>query len=489
MVFVMAVTLYTSRVILQLLGVEDFGIYNIVGGLVSMFSLISGSLSDSVSRFLTIEIGRNDEEQLNKVFITSVNILIILAIIVFLAIESIGLWFLNYKMNINPDKLYAANWVFQLSMLSFIVNLLSIPYNAMIIAYEKMKIYAYISIIEVVCKLAICYLLLLTDERLILYSILLFIVALCLRLIYGIYCRKQFRASEYKWYWDLSIIRQMFGFASWNFLESMANLFKTQGVSMVINIFFGTLINAAQGVAIQVSNAIEQFSYNFMKALNPQIIKSYAVKDVDNVLYLSSTGTRFSFYFFTLLSVPIYYNINYILGIWLTIIPEWTDIFVKLILCSMLIETFSRTLITIILASGKIVKYKIGISIILFMNFPLSYICLKNGFPPSSIYVILAFMYVLCLCWRLYITTKVIEFSIFKYVIDTICHPLIIFGIICIVYGYLHNIIQNYSYYFIFEIIIGTLLSLGIIFIGGIKERERKALISIVAKKVKRFKY
>lgn len=485
MIFVMAVTLYTSRIILQILGVEDFGIYNIVGGLVSMFSLISGSLSDSVSRFLTFEIGRNNKERLNKVFITSINVHIILALVVFIAIETIGLWFLNSKMNINPDKLYAANWVFQFSMLTFIVNIFSIPYNAMIVAYEKMGIYAYISILEVVCKLTICYLLLLTKERLILYSILLFFVALILRLIYGLYCRKKFEASKYSWYWDIYIIKDMFGFASWNFWGSMANMFKSQGVSMLINVFFGTLINAAQGIAIQISNAIEMFSSNFMKALNPQIIKSYAIQNTNNVIYLSSAGTRFAFYLLLLLSVPIFYNIDYILGIWLTVIPEWTNIFVRLILCSMLIDTFSRTLITIIQASGKISKYQIGVSLIIFMNFPLSYICLKCKFPPSSIYVVQAFISILCLMWRLHIVKGLIQFSLLKYAADSIFRPTILLGVIMIAYGLLHRILLNFPYHFVIEVFIGSLFSIVTISLIGMQKKEKEFVINIINRKIK----
>lgn len=485
MVFVMAVTLYTSRVILHILGVEDFGIYNIVGGLVSMFTLISGSLSDCVSRFLTIEIGRNNKERLNKVFITSINVHIILSLIVFLSIETIGLWFLNSKMNINPDKLYAANWVFQFSMLTFIVNIFSIPYNAMIVAYEKMGIYAYISIIEVVCKLAVCYLLLFTEERLILYSILLFFIALVLRLIYGFYCRKQFEASKYSWYWDNCIIKEMFGFASWNFFGNIANIFKSQGVSMLINIFLGTLINAAQGIALQVSNAIEMFSSNFMKALNPQIIKSYAIQNTNDVIQLSSTGTRFAFYLLLLLSVPIFYNIEYILEIWLTIIPDWTSVFVKLILCSMLIDTFSRTLIVIIQASGKISKYQIGVSFIIFLNFPLSYFCLRNEFPPSSIYVVQAFISILCLFWRLYIVNGLIEISILKYFVDSIFRPIILLMIIMVMYGWIHKVLLELPYHFFIEVLIGSLLSIVIIGLFGMQNKEKKFVINIINKKIK----
>lgn len=293
----MAITLYTSRVILKYLGIEDYGIYNVVGGLVSMFSLISGSLSNSVSRFITFELGKGNNQKLRKIFSISVLIHIILAIIIFLAVEFIGVWFLNVHMNINESRISAANWVLQFSLLTFIVNIISVPYNAIIIAYEKMKAFAYVSILEVTLKLVAVYLLIISPiDRLIMYSFLLFLIAILLRVIYGIYCKTHFNECAIKLTWDKNIIIEMSQFAGWNFLGSLSNIFKTQGVNILINIFHGATLNAAQGIATQINNAVQSFSENFMTALNPQIIKSYASNDINRSLNMVKVGARLSFF-------------------------------------------------------------------------------------------------------------------------------------------------------------------------------------------------
>ena len=260
----MAITLYTSRVVLATLGVDDYGIYNVVGGFVAMFSVISGALSSAISRFITFELGHGDKDKLSRIFSTSVNIQILLGILILILGETVGIWFLNNRMNIPIERMTAANWVLQCSLISFTINLISVPYNAAIIAHEKMKAFAYVSILEAVLKLAIVYLLLVSDtDKLILYAILHVFVALSIRLVYGIYCNRNFSECRYHLVYDKSLLKEMSGFAGWNFLTNGAYILNTQGVNLLINIFFGVAINAARGIVAQIDSAIMQFVNSF----------------------------------------------------------------------------------------------------------------------------------------------------------------------------------------------------------------------------------
>lgn len=287
MLFLMAVSLYTSRVVLNALGVEDFGIYNVVGGVVAMFSVLSGSLSTAISRFITYELGKGNKENLNKIFSSAVTIQFGLAGIIILLAETIGIWFLNIKMNIPEVRMEAANWVFQFSILTFAINLISVPYNASIIAHEKMSAFAYISILEAVGKLTIAYLITISPiDKLIFYAILMCAVALVVRLTYGNYCKRHFSECTYHFSWDKLLLKQMFGFAGWNFIGASSAILRDQGGNVVINLFCGPTVNAARGIAFQVNNAVNQFVTNFMTALNPQITKSYASGDNEYMMTL-----------------------------------------------------------------------------------------------------------------------------------------------------------------------------------------------------------
>ena len=304
--FIMLVTLYTSRVVLNTLGVTDYGIYNVVGGVVMMFSVISGSLSSSISRFITYELGHGDFDRLKRIFSTSINIQIGISLVILVLAELFGVWFLNTKMNIPAERLSAANWVLQCSLLSFIINLISVPYNACIIAHERMSAFAYISILEAVLKLAVVYMLLVSPyDKLVTYAILLVIVALLIRLTYGQYCRRHFEESRYQFVYDKPLVKEMTSFAGWSFFGNSAYMLNVQGVDMLINIFFGVTLNAARGVATQVQNAVMQFVNNFAVAVNPQITKSYAAGEREYMNKLVCRGARFSYFLLLIFVVPL----------------------------------------------------------------------------------------------------------------------------------------------------------------------------------------
>lgn len=346
MLFLMVISLYTSRVILNALGVNDFGIYNVVGGVVAMFSILSGSLSSAISRFITFELGKGDEENLKKVFSASVTIQLVLSAIIVVLIEAVGVWFLNAKMSIPANRIYAANWVLQFSVITFVINLISVPYNSTIIAHERMSAFAYISILEGVGKLAIAFLIMVSPiDRLIFYAILMCAIAVTIRFVYGYYCKKHFVECNYHFRWDKKLLKNMFGFAGWNFIGASSALLRDQGGNIILNLFFGPTVNAARGIANQVNNAITGFVTNFMTALNPQITKSYASGDRDYMMSLIFQGARLSYYMLLFLSLPVLVNTHYILVIWLKLIPEHAVTFVQLILIFALSESISNPLV------------------------------------------------------------------------------------------------------------------------------------------------
>lgn len=377
MLLTMGVSLYTSRVVLRTLGVEDYGIYNVVGSFVAMFGVISGSLSSAVTRFLNIEMGRKNDEKLGLVFSSAITIHIILAFVIFLIAEILGPWFIVNKMTISLERLDAALWVFHCSVITFIINLISIPYNACIIAHENMKIFAYISVLEVILKLLLVYLLLLfSHDKLITYAILMLIVAVLIRLFYQIYCKRKYPECQYQFHFDVQQIKEMFGFASWNLIGSSSVILSNQGVNIILNIFCGSTVNAARGIAVQVDSAVNQFAQNFMVALNPQITKSYGAGDLLTYKKMMIYGSRFAMSLLTLLSVPVLIETEYILSLWLGEVPQYTVAFVKLMLIFVISESMSSTFVTGLFATGKIIKQQLFVGLCRMLNFPLTYIAL-----------------------------------------------------------------------------------------------------------------
>ncbi len=417
MLFLMAVSLYTSRVILDALGVEDFGIYNVVGGVVAMFNMLSGSLSAAITRFITFELGKGDADKLKRTFSSAVTIQIGLGLIMILLIESVGVWFLNVKMNIPAERMTAANWVLQFSLVTFFINLISVPYNAAIIAHERMSAFAYISILEAVGKLSIAFLILWNPfDRLVFYALLMMCVAIAVRLAYSQYCTKHFGECHYHFIWDKELLRRMFGFAGWNFIGAASGILRDQGGNIVINLFCGPAVNAARGVAVQVNGAISSFVQNFQTALNPQITKSYAAGDNEYMLKLLYQGARLSFYMLLLLSLPVLVNTHYILCLWLKEVPEHTTLFVQLILLFTMCESVSGPLITAMLATGRIRNYQLVVGGLQMLNLPISYILLRYGMIPETVVIVAISVSICCLIARLIMLRGMIGLSIYTFV-------------------------------------------------------------------------
>lgn len=484
--------LFTTRVFLQTLGIENVGIYNIVGGFVSMFSLLNGSLTSACSRYITYDIGIGDFQKLRKTFTTSVTIHIAIGIFILFLAEGIGLWFLNNHLNISPNRIYAANWVFQCSLITFFLNLINTPYQSLIVSYEKMDTFAYMSIFDVVCKLLILYALLLTNyDRLIIYAVLMSLVSLLSFLIYRIYCIKKFKVAqkvELKIYKDL--FRDMLSYAGWNLFGTGSMILRNQGIDIVLNLFYGVTINAAKGISNQIQGVIYSFVSNFQMAINPQITKTYATQDYDRTIFLIKQGSRFSFYLLLFLSTPIIILINPILQIWLSEIPPYTAIFVQLTFIYLLLDTLSRLLIIAIMATGKIKKYQIIVGGTKLFAVPLTYIYIKylNGSPISGLIVNIV-LEILCLGQRLYFAKRIIKLDIRDYIINVIFKSWGIFIAAYIVPLLAVQIpIPNQWIYLIINTIICIFSAIFVIYTLGLNINERALINNYILNKINRWK-
>lgn len=482
MLFMMVVSLYTSRVILNALGVEDFGIYNVVGGVVAMFTIISGSLSAAISRFITYELGKGGQSKLNRIFSASVTIQLLLSLIIVVLIETVGVWFLNAKMTIPEPRMTAANWVLQFSIITFVINLISVPYNAAIIAHEKMSAFAYISILEAVGKLVIAFLIVWAPmDKLIFYAILMCAVAVVVRLTYGHYCKKHFTECTYHFHWDKDILKQMFGFAGWNFIGASSSVLKEQGVNIVINMFCGPAVNAARGVAVQVNGAIYNFVQSFMTAINPQITKSYAANDRQYMMLLMYQGARLSYYILMILALPVIINTDYILLLWLKMVPEHTVRFVQLVLIFSMSEAISLPLITAMLATGNIKKYQIIVGGLQMLNLPMAFFLLKYKFAVESVFITAVIISQLCLFARLYLLRRMIGLHAREFLHKVYFNVVIVTFFSGLVPFYLHDYLSSGAISFVFQCIVSFILSLLVIFFVGCNRMERSFAVQKIS--------
>lgn len=421
MILAMGISLYTSRVVLSQLGVTDFGVYNVVGGVVAMFSVLNSAMAGSTQRYLTFELGRNDINRLNIVFNTGVQIHLLIALIVVIITETFGLWFLNHEMKIPSDRMDAAHWVFQFSILSMAISFLNVPYTALIIAYERMSAFAYISIIEVLLKLSVAFLLIILPfEKLKFYALLTFLCPLIIRFCYWHYCNKNFETSKLRRIFEPKLFKEMFSFAGWGLFGQLASMGSTQGVNVLLNVFFGPIVNAARGIAVQVQSAVTQFSINFQTAVNPQITKNYASSHFTEMHELMCRSAKFSFFLLYALGLPIMIEAPFILNIWLTEVPEYSVTFLRIILWITIIDAVANPLMVAASASGKIKKYQSIIGGLLLSIVPIAYFVLKLGGDPASAFIVHLAICIIAFIARIFIVaplTKISPSLFFKKVI------------------------------------------------------------------------
>lgn len=480
----MLVALYTSRVVLQVLGVEDYGIYNVVGGVVTMFSMLSSTLSSATQRFITYALGGNDFNHLKKVFSTSITLHIILGVIVVVLLEVFGVWFLNHKLNIPAERLSVANWVFQFSILTFFVNVVSVPYNALIIAHEKMSAFAYISIVDGFLKLGIALLLQwVTFDKLLLYAILYSIVAIIIRFIYSAYCTKQFvETRQLSLQIDKSLFKEMFAFSGWNFIGVGSLILRNQGIDILLNIFFGVSVNAAKGVSNQVQSAVQQFVGNFTSSVTPQLTKSVAQKDYARTNSLIVHSSRFAFFMMMLFAVPIIVYSKEILQLWLVEVPQYSVSMVILIMIYLLSDTMSRFLTNALLAFGEIRNFQLIVGGIKLLALPIAYVFLKcGGSPLTGIWVNIILDFV-CLGFRLLLIKQKIEFSIYNFIFRVFLSCWVTFVLV-------YQIVKLFYCHITDNLYIGVVFCfvITIIFIYAVLSKSERALIkNIISQKIRK---
>ena len=474
MLFLMLISLYTSRVILNALGVEDYGIYNVVGGVVTMFSVLSGSLSAAISRFITFELGKGDNERLKRVFSSSVTIQAGIALIIIVLAETVGLWFLNEKMVIPDNRLTAANWCFHFSVITFVINLVTVPYNASIIAHEKMSAFAYISIFEGFGKLLIAWCIVVNPvDRLIFFAAMVAILAWTICFIYAAYCKRHFTECTYHFVYDHYLLKQMFGFAGWNFIGASSAVLRDQGGNIILNIFFGPTVNAARAIAVKINTVVTSFVQNFMMALNPQITKSYASGDKKYMFNLIFQGARLSYYILLLLCIPIILNTHYILVVWLKLVPEHTVLFVQFTLIFAMMESISNPLITAMLATGKIKNYQIVVGGLQMLNLPVAYFCLYMGAIPESVVIVAIVIGQCCLAARLFMLRRMIGLEVRVYLRKVYFNVLLVTLMALIIPALLHQyLLESFTTFLILSVLSIPCTLLSCLYVGSTNEER-----------------
>lgn len=381
----MLISLYTSRKILEALGAEDFGILNVVAGVISMLAFLNGSMSAATQRFLTFESGRQDRAGYNRMFNTAVQIHLLLAAVILIAAETLGLWFVNARLNIPAERMQAANWAYQAAILSAVLGILQTPYNASVMAHEHMHIYAYVGLGESVGKLAVVLLLLQYPyDRLVIWGFAFFALQFCVALIYRFYCSRRFKECRLRRIWDRQAFRSMIGFTGWNMFGTVAWLLKDQGTNLLMNIFGGPIVNAARGVSCQVTGAIQNLTGGFQGAVNPQLTKNYAARDAQATCRLLCQSSRISYFLLFLVALPVLLETDFILRLWLADVPPMSALFTRIILTEALCGIFGSPMITALMATGKIKWYQIVVGSLLLFNIPAAYFLLRRGYPIAT---------------------------------------------------------------------------------------------------------
>ena len=479
----MVVNLYATRVVLDVLGVSDYGVYNVVCGFVAMFSFLNTSMANGVQRFYNFELGKGGENAITQVYNTAIIIQIILAIIILVLTETIGLWYLNTKMVISPDRIVAANWIFQFSVISLIFVIIQIPYSAAILAYERMNYYAIVSVADALLKLAIVLILpYIAGDSLIIYGLLIMLISIFNFFLYWIYCYKYFRHLIFEKRFDKPLFKSMMNFSGWNLFGSLAYILKGQGVNVLINAFFGIVVNAANGIATQVSSAIQTFSINLVVAFKPQLTQSYAAGDYGRTEQLMLSMSKISFGLMCVIAIPIIVEIDYILEIWLkSDIPQYTNTFTVLTIVSIMVSILNAPITQVIHATGKMKKYQIATSVVICSILPISWLFLKLGYGATSVFtitiIIMAINQIVCL-WVLH---SIFRFNVKEY-IKTVILPCVIITIIPLsAVSYLCDIMPSTAWRFVF-IAIANLLMIAILFYLTMSSNEKASIKTYINK-------
>lgn len=485
MLFCMIISLYTSRVLLDTLGISDYGIFNVVGGVVVMMNVLNSAMSVSTQRYLTFEIGKSDFEQFRKTFSMCMNIFLCLSGLILVLGETVGLWFINTYLVIPPDRIYAANWVYQFALLSCVCSLLATPYNAAIVSHERMNIYAYVGVAEVLLKLIIVYILVLIPfDRLAFYGVLTFLSTALVTLIYRFYCIRQFKETHFLIYWNKNLFKNLASYSGWNLFGSISGVAKGQGLNILINIFFGPSVNASRGIAYQVNGVVQSFFTNFYMAVRPQITKYYAQGNKEEMFKLVFNSSKMAFFLILLVSLPLVIEAPVIIKLWLGQMPDYVVIFVRLIIVITAIDSMSTPLMTAIHATGNNRLYQFSVGLIMIMTLPISYVFLKLGYSPVSVFIISLVLSVISMLIRLFITKKQLGIPFRKYIKQVVLRSFMVAFLAAILPVWIHMTMPQS--WFTTIIVGGACMVCSIIsaYLIGLDKKERQAATTFVKSKI-----
>lgn len=480
MLLLLVVSLYTSRVILKVLGIDDYGIYNLIAGFVTFLTFISNSLVSAMQRYFNVALGKNDLQNYRDVFSMSINILVLFSCLILILGETVGLWFVMKHLNIPPNRYEASIIVYQFSLLTFVANTLRTPFHASIIAHERMSFYAYISLAEVFLRLGMVFLLtIMPEDHLIMYSIVYLFVIVLVNAIYMIYCRNKFQVCSYKYKKDKELFKDLLNFSGWSLMGQASVVVKNQGEAIFINKFFSVAANAAMGVATQVAGALELFVSNFQTAFNPQLIQSYASKDLDIHKKLLFRASKFSYFLLLIFLIPVVTHIDFILNLWLAEVPKYTNYFVAFILISYLFNAISTPFVTSLFATGAIKRYQISLGIIFLSGLTIVYFALFFGAEPYSVSIVAIFIQMVLLVFRLYFTHRHIGFSYRQFGAEVLV-PVVMVTILSIIPSIILKGLSTNIWQGVLSIIIEMACTGLLILFLGMSNSERNYIIKTI---------
>lgn len=487
MFLLIIVQLYTVPIILRALGASDYGLYYAVGGIAAMFSFIGGSLSSGSQRFLAYALGKRDIKLLKRTFDTTVSTYIVFAIISFFVLEIGGIWFLNYQMNIPADRLIAANWCYQFSIFAFVVNLMVIPYMATVIVHERMSLFAYLSILECVLKLSVAIALqYILKDKLIVYAILIFVIAGLVQAVYWLYCRFQFaECKNYSFSWSSKTGKELYIYSGWNAVGSLAIISRQHGLNVLINLFFGTILNAAHSIAQQIYGVLTQFVNNLYVATRPQITKFYATGDTVEMWNLVFRSARLAFYLLMLISIPLIIEMNTILKLWLGEVPQYTVEISILMIISMLIETQVNQIIAAFQAANRIKRYQLYSSTILLCNIPVTYWLLRilGDVPllPYFVSILLSVLYAASILWQAKVE---IQLDLKKYIKQVIIKLCVVFGVVFFCIYSVSTLMSPSLYRVVCTCLLSVFLIPFIVWLIGLDDVEKAFCVRLLRNKI-----
>ncbi len=482
-ILIMLVSLYTVRVVLNVLGAEDYGIYNVVAGVITMFSFLSNAMATASQRYFSFDLGKNDSEHLKTTFSITFQIYVLLALIVLFFAETVGLWFVNHKLVIPQERMVAANWIYQAAIFSFLLTLITAPYMADIIAHENMNVYAYVSIVEVGLKLGIVFLLkVLPYDKLIVYGLLLSAVSFINTALYRLYCHTHYEECKFHFVKDVELFKEIVSYSGWNLFGSVSTVVRKQGITILLNLFFGPIVNAARAVSSQVSAAVMSFAQNFSNALKPHIIKLYAAEKKDEMMKMLRYGTKIVFYLMLMICVPLYFEAPYVMKLWLKNVPDHTVLFVRLLTIHALIDSISYPLMAVVQATGKIRLYQSVVGGARILNLPVSYIFLKLGFAAEVVFIVEISISVISLILRLVILQRIINEKLFFPFFRLLLFFLFITALSSVAPFFVIRIFKQSFLWLVIFVSISIIWSSIIIFLIGLNRNEKQNLIGKIKK-------